>query len=209
MEQIEQLPFFNKVTAGVALSKSGQNLDYWIKTRIKSGEIIQLKKGMFVSRMYLARIEESTGVYEKYTQFIANILRYPSYISLDYMLSLYGIIPEGIYVTTSITTKSGRLFSNKIGNFRYQNINDKLFMGYQEIDYKGNSVRLASKAKALFDTIYLRSFGNSSLEYELTDGLRLNFDNFSKKDVAEFKKYVLGTKSKSKKMKRALKILGW
>jgi len=102
-----------------------------------------------------------------------------------------------------------RLFSNKIGNFRYQNIKQKLFFGYQEFDYKGNPVRIASKAKALFDTIYLRSFGKSSLEYELTDGLRLNFDNFSKKDVAEFKKYVLGTKSKSKKMKRVLKILGW
>ena len=44
MEQIEQLPFFNKVTASVAIGKSGQNLDYWIKTRIKSGKIIQLKK---------------------------------------------------------------------------------------------------------------------------------------------------------------------
>jgi len=207
MEQIEQLPFFNKVTAGVALDKSGQNLDYWIKTRIKSGEIIALKKGLFVSKMYIARIEESTGVYEKYTQFIANILRYPSYISLDYVLSLYGVIPEGIYVTTSITTKSGRLFSNKIGNFRYQNIKNKLFLGYQELDYKGNSIRLAYKAKALFDTIYLRSFSNSSLEYELTEGLRLNLDNFTKNDITEFKKYV--ELSDSRKMRKVLEILKW
>lgn len=207
MEQIEQLPFFNKVTAGVALGKSGSNLDYWIKTRIKSGEIIQLKKGMFVSKMYTARIEESSDIYEKYMQFIANILRYPSYISLDYMLSMYGIIPEGVYVTTSVTSKTGRIFSNKLGNFRYQNIKKELFLGYLEVDYKGNSVRLASKAKALFDTIYLRSFGNSNLEYELTQGLRLNLDNFNRNDIIEFKKYV--SLSKSNKMEKALKILKW
>ena len=122
MEYIDKLPYFNKVTLGVALVKSGQNLDYWIKTRLKSGEIIALKKGLFVTKMYLARIEESSGIYEKYSQFIANTLRYPSYISLEYMLSLYGVIPEGVYVITSITTKSSRLFTNKLGNFRYQNI---------------------------------------------------------------------------------------
>lgn len=207
MEQIEKLPFFNKVTVGVALGKSGSNLDYWIKTRIKSGEIIQLKKGIFVSKMYLARIEESSGTYEKYTEFIANVLRYPSYVSLDYVLSLYGMIPEGIYVITSITTKSSRLFSNKLGNFRYQNIKKELFLGYQESNYRGNSVRVASKAKALFDTIYLRSFGNSSIEYELAEGLRLNLDNFTKKDILEFRKYV--DLSGSKKMKKSLKILKW
>lgn len=207
MEQIEQLPFFNKVTAGTALSKSGQNLDYWIKTRIKSGEIIALKKGMFVTKMYIARIEESTGIYGKYIQFIANKLRYPSYISLEYMLSLYGVIPEGVYVTTSITTKSSRFFTNKLGNFKYQNIKEKLFLGYTEFDYKGNSVLLASKAKALFDTIYLRSFGNSSMKYELIEGLRLNFDNYNKEDIVEFKKYV--DLSDSSKMRNATKILQW
>ncbi|MFA6074139.1 MAG: hypothetical protein WC758_08530 [Candidatus Woesearchaeota archaeon] len=207
MEQIDKLPFFNKVTLGVALNKSGQNLDYWIKTRLKSGEIVALKKGLFVSKMYLARIEESSGIYEKYIQFMANILRYPSYISLEYVLSLYGMIPEGVYVITSITTKSSRLFTNKLGNFRYQNIKKSLFLGYNEVDYKNNPVRLASRAKALFDTIYLRSFGNSSLEYELIEGLRLNLDDFIKDDIDEFKSYV--DLSNSVKMRKTVKILKW
>lgn len=207
MEQIDRLPYFNKVTLGTALGKSGQNLDYWVKTRLKSGEIIALKKGLFVSKMYVVRIEESSKNFEKYIQFMANKLRYPSYISLEYMLSLYGVIPEGVYVVTSITSKSSRLFTNTLGNFRYQNIKKELFTGFNESDYKGNSVWLASKAKALFDTIYLRSFGNSSLKYELTEGLRLNLDEFSKDDITEFKKYVDITGSI--KMKKAVKILKW
>ncbi|MEK7504587.1 MAG: hypothetical protein AAB550_03745 [Patescibacteria group bacterium] len=207
MEYIDKLPYFNKVTLGVALVKSGQNLDYWIKTRLKSGEIIALKKGLFVTKMYLARIEESSGIYEKYSQFIANTLRYPSYISLEYMLSLYGVIPEGVYVITSITTKSSRLFTNKLGNFRYQNIKKNLFLGYNEIEYKDNQVRIATKAKALFDTIYLRSFGNSSLKYELSEGLRLNLNTYTTDDINEFKKYV--DLSDSVKMKNAIKILKW
>lgn len=207
MEQIDRLPYFNKVTLGTALGKSGQNLDYWVKTRLKIGEIIALKKGLFVSKMYIARIEENSRSYEKYTQFIANILRYPSYISLEYCLSIYGIIPEGVYVITSITTKSSRLFVNKLGNFRYQNIKQDLFLGYNEFEYKNNPVRLATKAKALFDTIYLRSFGNSNLEYELTEGLRLNLDEFNKDEISEFKKYV--DISNSTKMRTAVKILKW
>ena len=138
---------------------------------------------------------------------MANILRYPSYISLEYVLSLYGMIPEGVYVITSITTKSSRLFTNKLGNFRYQNIKKSLFLGYNEVDYKNNPVRLASRAKALFDTIYLRSFGNSSLEYELIEGLRLNLDDFIKDDIDEFKSYV--DLSNSVKMRKTVKILKW
>lgn len=207
MEYIDKLPYFNKVTLGVALVKSGQNLDYWVKTRLKSGEIIALKKGLFVTKMYLARIEESSGIYEKYIQFIANTLRYPSYISLEYMLSLYGIIPEGVYVITSVTTKSSRLFTNKLGNFRYQNMKRKLFLGYKEIEYKDNPVRIATKAKALFDLIYLRNFGNSSLKYELSEGLRLNLNTYTIDDINEFKKYV--DLSSSVKMRKTIKILKW
>ena len=102
MEQIEQLPYFNKISAGVALGKSGQNLDYWIKTRLKTGEIIALKKGLFVTRIYSLAENEK----QKYYEYIANIIRYPSYLSLEYVMALWGLIPESIFAFTSITLKS-------------------------------------------------------------------------------------------------------
>lgn len=209
MEQIEQLPFFNKVTAGVALSKSGQNLDYWIKTRIKSGEIIQLKKGMFVSKNYLLSIQANFALRDNYLQYIAGIIYQPSYLSLEYVLSLKGLIPEAIYSYTSIAMKTTRDFKNKLGKFNYQNIKDDLFGGFEVSEFDGGKrIRIATKAKSLFDYLYLKKFESlSRLKYELEEGLRINWFEFNNDDINEFKRFVLI--SNSAKMNRIVKIMKW
>ena len=204
MEQIDQLPYFNKITAGVVLSKSGQNLDYWIKTRLKSGEIIALKKGLFVSRIFLL----SQGGKEKYCEYLANIIRYPSYLSLEYVLSKSGLIPESVFAYTSITLKSGRDYSNKLGNFYYKNIKTSLFTGFDTVDFLGSNVRIATKSKALFDFLYLKPFkSTSNMKAEILEGLRLNWDEIKENDRVEFKDYV--NLSESSKMKKIVEILKW
>lgn len=209
MEQIEKLPYFNKVTAGVALGKSGQNLDYWIKTRLKNGEIIALKKGLFVSKIYLIKLSGNPILNEEYKQYITGIIYQPSYLSLEYVLSLNGLIPEAIYSYTATTLKSPRIFQNGLGKFSYQNIKDELFGGFETKTFdNGKRIRIASKAKALFDYLYLKRFVSlTRLRYELNEGLRLNWDEFNKKDVLEFKRFVLI--SNSSKMKSVIKIMKW
>lgn len=204
MEQIERLPYFNKVTLGVALGKSGQNLDYWIKTRLKRGEIIALKKGLFVSKNYLLK---NSGNNDSY-RYMANIIRFPSYLSLEYVLSINNLIPEAIYTYTSITTKSSRNYINKLGNFSYRNIKRELFTGFTEIDVFDKKVYMATKTKALFDYLYLKPYRNRTmLKYDIEEGLRIDWDEFDKKERQEFIDYV--NLSKSTKMKRVLKYLKW
>lgn len=196
MEQIDKMPYFNKVTAGVLLNKSGQNLDYWIKTRLASGEILALKKGLYVTKLYLLTSMEK----EKYGQYIANILRYPSYISLEYALNVYGVIPEGIFSITSITTKTPRDFDNSLGSFTYRNIKANLFSGFKNLMFGNNRIKFATKAKALFDFLYLKKVNN-------IEDLRLNLDVFDENDKQEFGDYV--DIDNSKKMKNMLKLLKW
>ncbi|MEK7168920.1 MAG: hypothetical protein AAB778_02805 [Patescibacteria group bacterium] len=204
MEQIERLPYFNKVTLGVALGKSGQNLDYWIKTRLKSGEIIALKKGLFVSKNYLLINSGNNDFY----RYMANIIRFPSYLSLEYVLSINNLIPEAIYTYTSITTKTSRNYANKIGNFSYRNIKKELFTGFKEIEIFDKKVYIATKAKALFDYLYLKTYRNRTmLKYDIEEGLRIDWDEFNRNERQEFIDYV--KLSKSTKMKRALKYLKW
>ena len=205
---MEQLPYFNKITLGEILGKSGENLNYWIKTRLKNGEIIQLKKGLYVSKLYLFSQERNIGNKEQYCELLANIIRYPSYISLEYALSKYGLIPEAIFAYTSVGLKSSRRFTNKLGNFYYRNIKKALFFGFKTIDFEGKRIKFATKAKALFDFLYFKKFISlSHLKAELFVDLRINWDEFENVDKQEFKSIVL--KSGSSKMKSVLKILKW
>ena len=103
---MEQIPYFNKVTLGEILNKGGENLNYWVKRLLKKGEIIALKKGLYVSKLYLLGLGKNPGLKERYLEYLANIMRYPSYVSLEYALAKYGVIPEGVFALTSVTLKT-------------------------------------------------------------------------------------------------------
>lgn len=205
---MEQLPYFNKITLEEILGKTGENLNYWVKTRLKKGEIIVLKKGLYVAKSYLAGFERLPQARELYFEYLANIIRYPSYLSLEYVLSKYGLIPEGVFALTSITLKSSRKYQNKLGNFFYKNIKSELFDGFDYFEFEGKRVKIATKAKALFDFLYLKKFKDKEqLRAELLDGLRINWDEFSAGDRREFKRFagIAG----SAKMKEIIKTLRW
>lgn len=198
-EELETLPYFNKAAAAALIGKSGKNLDKKIANLQKKAYLLTLKKGLYVSSFFVDRLADK----RLYLEYLANILRFPSYISLEYALSEYGLIPEGISSITSITLKSGRIFENSLANFRYQNIKRGLFIGFSQKKFLDKKINYASPAKALFDFLYLKKMAN--LYLELTEDLRINWTNFSKKDLAEFTKYA--KLSSSLKMKRVLIIL--
>ncbi|KKR10025.1 MAG: hypothetical protein UT39_C0024G0004 [Candidatus Woesebacteria bacterium GW2011_GWA1_39_21] len=197
---MEQLPYFNKITLGEILGKEGENLNYWIKKLLKNGEIIALKKGLYVSRLYLLSLAKNPDLREKYLEYLANIIRFPSYISLEYALSKFGVIPEGVYAITSITTKTGRTYKSKLGSFIYKSMRDDLFGGFSVIDFENKRIKFATKAKALFDFLYFRKRGNM-------DNLRINWDQFNENDKQEFKKIVFD--SGIYKIKKELTKLKW
>ncbi|MCJ7715734.1 MAG: hypothetical protein MUO54_04345, partial [Anaerolineales bacterium] len=58
--------------------------------------IIKLRNGWYCLPDFL---EENFS-----TWIIANLVHEPSYISLESALSYYNVIPEGVYMTTSVTT---------------------------------------------------------------------------------------------------------
>ncbi|MEK7518566.1 MAG: hypothetical protein AAB549_01445, partial [Patescibacteria group bacterium] len=86
--------------------------------------------------------------------FIAGKLYQPSCISLETALSHYGIIPEVVYATTSITTKAAREFTTPIGIFIYQQIKVPAFTGYQLRVVDRHKVLMADAEKALADYLY-------------------------------------------------------
>lgn len=153
-------------------------LDSNIKNWMKKGELISIKKGMFV----LKNSYEKEPKKDLYLEYIANQLIQPSYLSLEYVLSKYQLLPEPANAITSVTTKTTRENINSLGAFRYYSITPVLFTGYK-IKYFNNSlIWEAEKSKALFDYIYLRFIKERLISKESIENLRINWENLSKKE---------------------------
>ncbi|MEW6103903.1 MAG: hypothetical protein AB1630_08860 [bacterium] len=165
-----------------------------IKRWLKNGTIVSLKKGFYTSRLYYLKEPNKRELLE----FLANRLRFPSYLSGEYILSQYSLLTEATYPLTSITLKATRAYNTPMGTFRYMNIKQSLFLGFTTKPYGENLIYLASKAKSLFDLLYLKTTLRENPKEEIQEGLRINWDEFKNTDLIEFKNYV--DMAQSKKM---------
>lgn len=171
----------------------------WMKT----GQIIQLKKGVYMTRRFF----ELHRADADFAPMVSAILIPQSYLSLEYVLQRYDILTEITYPISAVTLKQTRIFENKLGTFTYRNIKADLFMGFTISNYQGIPFSQATVSKALFDYFYLRSWKNEaySTHIDLAEELRLNLEDFSEKDQNEFAAFV--EMSKSRKMDQILKNL--
>jgi hypothetical protein len=170
---------------------------------MKAGQIIQLKKGVYMTRRFFELHRRDAG----FSPAVSVILIPQSYLSMEYILQRKAILTDVTYLITAITLKQTRLFENKVGNFTYRHIKEDLYKGFTISDYMGIPIAEATVAKALFDTLYLRPWKGKghSTSYNLAEELRLNLEDFSEKDYLEFVEFV--EMSKSRKMDQIIKNL--
>lgn len=147
------------------LEKSVSNVNDKISNLVKSGELVRLKKGFYTfSKAYLTRPIDLISV--------ANTLYTPSYVSFDYALSYYGMIPERVSEIRSATSKNEKLFETQSGRFSYKKVPIKAYsIGVDWIydDVEGGRF-IATPEKALCDKIrYDRGIGT------LTQGAMLEY----------------------------------
>lgn len=205
---VKQLPCFTKQNLAVGLGREGEDLNYWIKKLTREKLIKPLKKGFYVSPYYRETVLKTPQESELYWVYIANVLRTPSYVSLEYVMSKYSIIPETSFALTSITLKSPRAYRADHAMFTYRNIKQPLFTGYQLMVFgnTGLTVRIAYPYKALFDYLYLKSFLNRAEmeDYLLVSG-RINWEALSIDNKAKF--INIANTSGSKKMQQIVRVL--
>jgi predicted transcriptional regulator of viral defense system len=205
MKQVSRLgkfnnsPYFSIDALKQAFNLSDNSLYQNIKRWLKNGLIIQLKKGMYVTQKYL----DNYGDKNIYLEFLANNLRYPSYLSLEYVLQKYNILTESIYAYISVTLKTKRSYANELGKFLYFQIDSDLFIGYDKVILSGYEVKIANKSKALFDYLYYRK--NRIENKNSLESLRINIDNFKRNEIKEFSRYC--RLEGSKKMMNIYKFL--
>ncbi|MBI5452207.1 hypothetical protein HY945_02005, partial [Candidatus Gottesmanbacteria bacterium] len=105
LDKLTNLLLFTKETLR-QLEENNDRLDFNIKYWLKKGKIITLKKGLYVLK---ERWEREINK-DDYRQYLANQLYQPSYLSCEYVMSKYGLLTEGVFGITSMTTKTTKAF---------------------------------------------------------------------------------------------------
>ena len=165
---------------------------------VKKGEIIRLKKGLYVSGDFY---RDNMILKE----LLANNIYGPSYISLDYALFYYGLIPEKVNEVTSVTIKPAKVFDTPFGYFSYVKSSDVLYkIGIESCLYNNDiSFLIASPLKALCDKIIftknLTITSKYDMIYYLEEDLRIDIDELSNYDE-ELVKCCINTGCKSRQL---------
>ena len=88
---------------------------------------------------------------------LAGCILSPSYLSFEFALSYYGLIPERVVAITSasLNVHKNKMFINKFGRYVYSDIPLPAFSdGLTVIGYGEYLVRIATKEKAICDSLY-------------------------------------------------------
>ncbi|MCX6719078.1 MAG: hypothetical protein NTZ38_01740 [Candidatus Taylorbacteria bacterium] len=186
LEVAKKLPAFTMDNLA-SIETDRKYLKILLFRHIKSGNVIHLKRGMYVARDYLDGVERS-GRTSVYAEFLAGVLRKSSYLSLEHVLYRHGIITELPATVTLVTRKKTASFITPFGTYQYHSIKPTLFTGFTSKRDGDYLIFRASLVKALFDFLYFRKDHLTS--EEIIKELRLNLEMFSESDKMELARYV-------------------
>ena len=147
-----------------------------ISRDIKNGKLFKIVTG-------LCETNPNTPGY-----LLAGSIYGPSYISFEYALSLYGLIPERVSTITCATfdKKKKKQYNTNFGVFTYRDIPVDAYSEEIELKIEGDySYQIAKPEKALCDKLYTLSPLNNynNLENMLFNDLRIDETEFNKLDA--------------------------
>ena len=152
-----------------------------IRREVQSGRLTQIARGLY---------ETDARADGKY---LASAIYGPSYLSFDYVLSMYSLIPEAIFRTyTSATFRKGKVkqCENAFGVFTYRDVPAAVYhFGVEIREENGYSYQIATPEKALCDKLYTISPVGSvkAMRALLFDDLRVDESDFWQLNLEDIK----------------------
>ncbi|MDF2577396.1 MAG: hypothetical protein K0S74_880 [Chlamydiales bacterium] len=175
---------------------------------MQNKDLIRIKKGLYVVGDFYRKQPISKEV-------LANLIYGPSYISLEYALSYWGLIPEKVETITCVTPQKNKDYQTQLGCFSYQYLQlEKYQVGItrETLGDDTSAFFIANREKALSDYLYVHrvSFENweqllgyliESMRIELSDlknlsiqELELIQSSYKNKTVAQLYQLILNLK---------------
>ena len=142
-----------------------------ISRMVKNNEILPIVRGLYETNPDTAGHLLATSIYA------------PSYLSFDYALSYYNLIPETVFNYTSATygKKKSKVYTNHFGTYLFRDIPKKAFPFGVRVMHEGSySYLIATAEKALCDKFYTLSpvFSQKSINDLLFENLRIDEGEF-------------------------------
>lgn len=149
---------------------SSHQAEYNLRQLTQEGLLSRLKQGLYVLKTDPPDEEE-----------IANALYKPSYISFEYALAYYNLLPEMTYQISCATTKPTRLFTVDNTAFVYYTIKVEAYTGYVLVSRGDRQFLIAEPEKAFVDYLYFVALGQRTSYNE-----RIKTDPLHKEKVFQY-----------------------
>lgn len=158
--------------------KEYSNPNTKICREIKKGNLIKIINGLYET-------DPSVNGY-----LLAGSIYGPSYLSFDFALSYYGLIPEKVTVFTNATCnkKRKKVYNNQFGTYLYRDVPEKVYpLGIRLVEEGSYSYQIATPEKALCDKLYTLSplKNMKELKNVLFNDLRIDMDEFNKLNLQD------------------------
>ena len=143
----------------------------------KSGRVYQLRRGLYAIAPPFQKVKPHPFL-------VANLLQRASYVSAQSALAFYGLIPDIVHTTISVSTGRPERRETPLGIYEFRHIQSELLRGYRMTELQGpkqpsQQALVAAPEKALLDLVYLQPSGdtpNYLRELRLQNLERLDMD---------------------------------
>ncbi len=146
---------------------------------VKNEELIRLRNGFYLISEKITHGSAKVIPFEQ----VANLLYGPSYVSMEWALSFYGMIPERVHTVASMTLGRNKEYHTSVGDFSYFTLSSESYsIGItqkQSPDFVGGFL-IASPEKALADTVFktCKHLDKDQLKDELLESKRIDRECF-------------------------------
>ena len=152
-----------------------------IRQLVKAGELVSVARGLYET-------DKSIPGY-----YLAPIIYGPSYLSFEFALAYYSLIPEAAYNFTSATfeKKKAKQYDTPYGTFTYRDVPSEAYpAGIILHTESGYGFQIASAEKAICDVLYIVPplKNRSELERMLFEDLRIDESDFFRLNMTDLLK---------------------
>lgn len=149
-----------------------------ISREIKKGNLIKIVSGLYETN------KNTPGYY------LASCIYGPSYLSFDFALYYYSLIPEKVTTYTNATfgKKKKKIYNTPFGVYIYRDVPKDVYpVGIKLIEESNYCYQIATPEKALCDKLYsLRNIKNlTDFERVLLDDLRIDGYELKKMNIEQ------------------------
>jgi predicted transcriptional regulator of viral defense system len=140
---------------------------------VYSGWLVRIKRGLYQVVTDISGLK--TGDMTLFNSAFA--LNHESYISLESALQHHGMFDQMLSGVYSVTYKRARKYEINKSKIVFCRIKKQLYFGFEEIEYNGQRLNMASAEKAILDMLYYYSDNyHAGLVFEMLKGHKDSID---------------------------------